>query len=44
MSSFFNSIRRYGILLYVRFDYGGENIEVGRFMELRRSLNYGFRI
>lgn len=44
MVSFFNSIRKYGILLCVCFDYGDENIEVGRFKELRRGLNCGFYI
>lgn len=44
MSSFLNSIRRYGILSHVRSDYGGENIEVGRFMESRRGPNHGSRI
>ena len=32
MSSFFEGTRKYGIPSRVRSDYGGENIEVGRFM------------
>ena len=44
MSSFLDSTRRYGIPLFVRSDYGGENIEVARFMESRRGPNRGSHI
>ena len=41
MSSFFEGTRKYGIPSHVRSDYGGENIEVGRFMESLRGTNRG---
>ena len=44
MSSFLKSTRRYGIPSRVRSDYGGENIEVGRFMESTRGRNRGSHI
>ena len=44
LSSFLDSTRRYGIPSRVRSDYGGENIEVGRFMESRRGRNRGSHI
>lgn len=44
MSSFLESTRRYGIPSRVRSDYGGENIEVGRFMESMRGRNRGSHI
>ena len=44
MSSFFEGTRKYGIPSRVRSDYGGENIEVGRFMESTRGTNRGSHI
>ena len=44
LSSFLDSTRRYGIPSRVRSDYGGENNEVGRFMESRRGRNRGSHI
>ena len=44
ISSFIESTRKYGIPSRVRSDYGGENIEVGRFMESTRGRNRGSHI
>ncbi|XP_015748691.1 PREDICTED: uncharacterized protein LOC107328478 [Acropora digitifera] len=44
MASFFEGTRKYGIPSRVRSDYGGENIEVGRFMESMRGTNRGLHI
>ena len=44
MLSFLDSTRRYGIPSRVHSDYGGENVEVGRFMESRRGPNCGSHI
>lgn len=44
MSSFLASTRKYGIPSRVRSYYGGENIEVGRFMESVRGRNRGSHI
>ena len=44
MSSFVEGTKKYGIPSRVRSDYGGENIEVGRFMESKRGRNRGSHI
>ena len=44
MSDFVEGTRKYGVPSRVRSDYGGENIEVGRFMESTRGRNRGSHI
>ena len=44
MSSFLESTRRYGIPSRVCSDFGGKNIEVGRFMGSTRGRNRGSHI
>ena len=44
MSTFIEGARRYGIPSHVRFDHGGENADVGRFMESIRRRDRGSHI